>query len=162
MGKKSLPIPEKGIYCLPFGSRTFYFFTSTNFKGGETDMGRIRRTSSVITKASVRSNNLKSISETLDLGGGLSVTAFDTLIAQAEAVQDDYNRGVAALDEKGNQLDDLLKQVGEMSSRLLGGVGARYGKNSSEYEKAGGVRTEEIKRAKKGSKGGNGGNSSKA
>jgi hypothetical protein len=125
-------------------------------------MGRIRRTSSVIAKAIVRSNNLKSISQTLDLGGGLSVTAFDSLIAEAEAAQDDYNQSIAALDEKGNHLDDLLKQVGDMSSRLLAGTGARYGRNSSEYEKAGGSKTDEIKRAKKGSKGGGGSSSSKA
>jgi hypothetical protein len=125
-------------------------------------MGRVRRTSKVIAQAIVRSNNLKSISQTFDLGSGLSVTEFDSLIAEAEAAQDDYNQSVAALDEKGNRLDDLLKQVGEMSSRLLAGTGARYGRNSNEYEKAGGSRTDEIKRAKKGSKGDGGSSSTQA
>ena len=115
-------------------------------------MPRIRRTSNVIAKAIVRSNNLKSISPTLDLGGGLSVTAFDQLIAQAEAAQDDYNQTVAALDEKGNNLDALISQTREMTARMLAGVGARHGRNSNEYEKAGGVRTDEIKRAKKATK----------
>jgi hypothetical protein len=112
-------------------------------------MGRSRRTSSTFEKASLRSNNLKAISPTLDLGGGLSVTAFDALIKSGQDALDDYNQAVAALDEKGNSLAALEKQVAEMSTRALAGVGARYGKNSSEYETAGGVRTEEIKRSKK-------------
>lgn len=115
-------------------------------------MPRIRRTSSVIAKAIVRSNNLKSISPTLDLGGGLTVTAFDALIAQTEAAQDDYNQTVASLDEKGNTLDALLKQTRDMTTRMLAGVGARHGRNSNEYEQAGGVRTDEIKRTKKATK----------
>ena len=115
-------------------------------------MPRTRRTSNVIANATVRSNNLKTISPTLDLGGGLSVTAFDQLIAEAETALADYNQTVATLDEKGNRLDALLKQTGEMSARMLAGVGARYGKNSNEYEKAGGSRPEEIKRDKKASK----------
>ena len=115
-------------------------------------MPRTRRTSNLIAKAIVRSNNLKAISPTLDLGGGLSVVAFDQLIAQTEAAQDDYNQTVALLDEKSNNLDALLKRPSDMSTRMLAGVGARHGRNSNEYEKAGGMRPEEIKRDKKASK----------
>ena len=121
-------------------------------------MARLRRTSSVIARANVRSNNLKAVSPTLDLGGGLTVAAFDALIAQTEAAQDDYNQTVASLDEKSNTLDALLKQTRDMTSRMLAGVGARYGRNSIEYEKAGGAKADEIKRTKKASKK-NGGNS---
>src|SRR5947209_20098271 len=117
-------------------------------------MPRTRRISNVIAKAIVRSNNLKAISPTLDLGGGLTVAAFDQLIAKAEAAQDDFNQTIAVLDEKGNILDALLKETRDMNTRLLAGVGARYGKNSNEYEKAGGVRQDEIKRDKKASKNG--------
>ena|SRR5947209_3421985 len=120
-------------------------------------MGRIRRTSRVIAKAIVRSNNLKAISPTLDLGGGLSVEAFDQVIEQAEAAQDDYNQTVAVLDEKGNKLDALLKQASEMSARMLAGVGAKHGKNSNEYEVAGGTRPVEVKRNKGSNKGGKSG-----
>jgi hypothetical protein len=122
-------------------------------------MARLRRTSNVIVRANVRSNNLKSISPTLDLGGGLSVAAFDALIAQAEAALDDYNQTVASLDEKSNTLDTLLDQTRDMTARTLAGVGARYGRNSIEYEKAGGVKADEIKRTKKGSKKKTGGDS---
>lgn len=123
-------------------------------------MPRARRNSTAIAKAIVRSNNLKAISPTLDLGGGLSVEAFDQLIARAQTAQDDFNQTIALLDEKGNRLDDLLKQVKDMSARMLAGVGAKHGKNSDEYEVAGGTRPEEIKRSRGGNKGGkSGGNS---
>jgi len=115
-------------------------------------MARLRRTSNVIARANVRSNNLKSISPTLDLGGGLTVAAFDALIAQAEAALDDYNQTIASLDEKSNTLDSLLNQTRDMTGRMLAGVGARYGRNSIEYEKAGGVKADEIKRTKKSTK----------
>src|SRR2546423_14422279 len=115
-------------------------------------MPRTRRTCKVIAEANARSSNLKSISPTLDLGGGLSVEEFDKLISESAAALDDYNQTVASLDEKSNRLDALLKRTGEMSARMLAGGGARHGKNSDEYEKAGGVRTEEIKRTKQASK----------
>ena len=35
------------------------------------------------------------------------------------------------------------------SSRMLAGVGVQYGKDSNEYEMAGGTRASEIKRKKK-------------
>jgi len=120
-------------------------------------MPRTRRSSNIIAKAIVRSNNLKAISPPLDLGGGLSVEAFDQLIARTEAAQDDYNQTIALLDEKGNQLDTLLKQVNELSARMLAGVGAKHGKNSNEYEVAGGTRPVEVKRNKGSNKGGKSG-----
>jgi len=120
-------------------------------------MPRTRRSSNVIAKAIVRSNNLKAISPPLDLGGGLTVEAFDQLIARTETAQDDYNQTIALLDEKGNLLDTLLKQVNELSARMLAGVGAKHGKNSNEYEVAGGTRPVEIKRNKGGNKGGKSG-----
>jgi hypothetical protein len=110
-------------------------------------MGRTRRTSSVIEKATIRLNNLKTVSPALDLGPGLTLVAFEQLIGNTQTALDDYNQAIAALDEKGNQLAALEKQAAGMSTRMLAGVGALHGKNSDEYEKAGGVRTDEIKRA---------------
>ena len=123
-------------------------------------MPRIRRSSAAIAKAIVRSNNLKAISPPLDLGGSLTVEAFDQLIARAQEAENDYNQTIALLDEKGNQLDELLKQVSEMSARMLAGVAAKHGKNSNEYEIAGGTRPAEIKRNRGGNKGGKSGSNS--
>jgi len=110
-------------------------------------MGRTRRTSKPIEKATIRLNNLKSISPTLDMGQGLTVAAFEQLIGETQAALDDYNQHIATLDEKANQLLALEKRATDMTARTLAAVGALHGKNSDEYEKAGGVRTDEIKRA---------------
>ena len=54
----------------------------------------------------------------------------------------------------GGQVDDALNLFGKaeddlsvLSGRMLAGAGVKFGKDSSEYEKAGGTRTSEIKRA---------------
>lgn len=119
-------------------------------------MGRQRRTSPAIEKATLRLNNMKSISPTLDLGPGLTVADFEKQIDDTQAALDDYNQAIAALDEKQNRLMSLEKQTNDMSARMFAGVGARYGKNSDEYEKAGGARTDEIKRTSRKSKKGGG------
>ncbi|MGA9994614.1 MAG: hypothetical protein WBP93_04320 [Pyrinomonadaceae bacterium] len=118
-------------------------------------MGRTRRNSTVLAKANVRLSNLKAISQTLDLGPGLTVALFEQQITEAQSALDDFNQTVASLDEKANKLIALEKKINDMSSRMLAGIGARYGRNSDQYETAGGVRTDEIKRsARKSSKGG--------
>src|SRR5437868_112263 len=115
-------------------------------------MARRRRTSSAIEKATIKLNNLKSISPTLDLGPGLTVADFEQQISGTQAALNDYNQALAALDEKYNVLLSGEKQTNDMSMRMLAGVAARYGKNSDQYEKGGGTRSDEIKRAPRKSK----------
>jgi hypothetical protein len=110
-------------------------------------MGRKRRNSPVLEKATTRATNLKAISPTLDLGPGLTLVEFEQTIAEFRAAQDEYNTLIAALDEKKNTLEAKEKALDELNSRMLAGVGARWGKNSSQYEQAGGTRTKERKRA---------------
>lgn len=108
-------------------------------------MGRVRRTSKVLETTQVRAASIKSISATLDLGNGLTVAAFDTAIANLQAKLADYNQALAAIDEKANTLALAEKEVRDLSERMLAGVAARFGKDSSEYEQAGGVRKSERK-----------------
>ena len=105
-----------------------------------------RRSSQVIADAQQRSTNLKAIDPNLDLGGGLTVAAFDNEIAEVQITLDQYNTLLAQADAVLNKLNDLEKNLGTLSGRMLAGVGVRYGKDSSEYEMAGGTRTSEIKR----------------
>ncbi|MBE9014179.1 hypothetical protein IQ250_28725, partial [Pseudanabaenaceae cyanobacterium LEGE 13415] len=48
---------------------------------------------------------------------------------------------VAIVDSTRNEVEELEKQVQQLSDRLLAGVGFEYGKDSQEYKTAGGVRT---------------------
>ncbi|MCI5120230.1 MAG: hypothetical protein D3908_03375 [Candidatus Electrothrix sp. AUS4] len=105
-----------------------------------------RRSSQVIADAQERATNLKAVDPTLDLGGGLTVSAFESEIATVQTALETYNTLLAQAYAALNELNDLEKNLGTLSGRMLAGVGIRFGKDSSEYEMAGGTRTSEIKR----------------
>lgn len=108
-----------------------------------------RRSSQVIADAQERATNLKAIDPALDLGSGLTVTAFEGEIAATQTALETYNTLLAQADAALNELNDQEKKLGTLSGRMLAGVGVMFGKDSSEYEMAGGTRTSEIKRGKK-------------
>lgn len=108
-------------------------------------MGRTKRTSKVLDKASERANGLKSVG-TLDFGNGLSTEQFDKAIAETRARLDEYNQALSAVDEKYNKLLASETALRDLSERMLAGVAAKFGKDSDEYEQAGGVRKSERKR----------------
>ncbi|HKP87425.1 MAG TPA: hypothetical protein VJZ26_15080 [Blastocatellia bacterium] len=108
-------------------------------------MGRARRTSKVLEKAQLRSAGIKSIDPVLDLGNGLTAPSFDTTISDVQTKLTDYNQALASIDEKYNALIAAEKSLGDVSERMLAGVAARFGKDSAQYEQAGGVRKSERK-----------------
>lgn len=112
-------------------------------------MGRLRRNSPVLERAAKRASNLRAISPTLDLGPDLTLADYEKKIADLRTHQDEYNELLAALDARKNNLEAEAKSLDELSTRMLAGVGARWGKNSNEYEQAGGTRTDERKKPTK-------------
>ncbi|HJQ25205.1 MAG TPA: hypothetical protein VKA60_14900 [Blastocatellia bacterium] len=108
-------------------------------------MSRARRVSKVLEKAQVRLASIRSINPQLDLGNGLTVASYDDSVTDLRTKLADYNQALAALDEKMNTLVATEKAVGDQTERMLAGVAARYGKDSSEYEQAGGKRKSERK-----------------
>jgi len=66
---------------------------------------------------------------------------------------EDYNSALSSVDELGNQIKTQEKKLKDLTERMLAAVAARYGKDSDEYEKAGGTRKSERKRpARRGGK----------
>jgi hypothetical protein len=108
-----------------------------------------RKTSNILSAAQTRAANLKSISPTLDLGSGLTLTAYNAKITAAEAALEAYNIQLAKADALGNDFKAVEKELSVLSTRMLAGTGVKYGKDSNEYEMAGGTRSSEIKRGKK-------------
>jgi hypothetical protein len=147
--KKRLTQPKKGIYCTLQTGRVSGLHLNVHTLE-ETIMGRRRRNSPVLERATTRATNLKAISPTLDLGPGLTLVEFQQKITEFTAAQDEYNVQIAALDEKQNTLKAKEKALHELNTRMLAAVGARWGKNSSQYEQAGGTRTEERKKPTRG------------
>ncbi len=89
---------------------------------------------------------MKSIDENLDLGNGLTNVAYGAAITEASTKLDLYNQHLSNLDEKYNDWKQSEKSLRDLNERMLIGVAARYGKDSNEYEKAGGIKKSERKR----------------
>jgi hypothetical protein len=111
-------------------------------------MSRRKRSSMIIEKAERRAASLKSISDTLDLGNGLTL---ETYTAQTQALREKlnrYNTLLSTIDEAYNDLITYEKSLADLTERMLVGVAAKYGKNGNEYEMAGGKRKTERKKSK--------------
>lgn len=63
-----------------------------------------RRSSQVIADAQERATNLKAIDPALDLGGGLTVSAFESEIATVQTALETYNTLLAQADAALNEL----------------------------------------------------------
>jgi hypothetical protein len=92
---------------------------------------------------------MKGASPPVELDGDLTPDKYDALIAEVEAKLNAYNGTLAVADQQANELDALERQLQDFNSRILSGVKAKHGANSSQYEVAGGVRTSERKKASK-------------
>ncbi|MGB3671003.1 MAG: hypothetical protein WBG63_16270 [Phormidesmis sp.] len=112
-------------------------------------MARQKKTATaVVLKAKSRLQGLKDIDPKLDLGGGMTVAAFEKEVSAMLQKIESYNSMLNAADKVSNELEEMEKQLAYSSSRMLAGVVTRFGRNSSEYEMAGGVRTSDRKRKK--------------
>ena len=100
-----------------------------------------QRTSIALTQAENRLLGLKTINPNLDFGNDRSITKLNICTTELRTKLADYNDTIAALESKKNELRDLEKQLNDLSSIMLKGVGFEYGEDSHEYELAGGVRT---------------------
>ena len=108
-----------------------------------------RKTSKILTEAQTRLANMQGIDPNLDLGNGLTLAAYADEIAANQKQLDDYNAQLAKADAAGNDFKAGEKNLRTLSSRMLAAVGVKYGKDSNEYEMAGGTRTSERKKKKK-------------
>lgn len=105
-----------------------------------------RKSSEIIAEAQERSGNLRAIDPNLDLGNNLTVAAYDAKIAETQAALDAYNGHLAQADAAGNDFQALEKELRELSSQMLSGVKVKYGRDSNQYEMAGGTRASDINR----------------
>ena len=109
-------------------------------------MARQKRKSNVLDSAQQRAAGLASISSTLDLGNGLTLVSFNSAIADTRTKLDAYNAALSTADSANNALLQAEKSLTTLNERMLLGVATKFGKDSSEYEMAGGVRKSERKR----------------
>jgi hypothetical protein len=109
-------------------------------------MPRQKRSSSVLEKGDRRAVALKSISSNLNLGDGLTLENYHLELDRLRSQLDTYNESLSFVDRALSMVRDTEKDIRVLSERMLIAVAAKYGKDSYEYEMAGGVRKSERKR----------------
>ncbi|WP_138496975.1 hypothetical protein [Nostoc sp. PA-18-2419] len=102
-------------------------------------MARRKRTSIVLERAVRRAAGINSIAPNLDLGNGLSLPGFSTLIEKMRTRENAYNTALSNLDKLYREMLQTEDELGDMTEHMLMAVGTRYGKSSVEYGMAGGV-----------------------
>lgn len=111
-------------------------------------MSRKKRTSRVLEKAELRSAGLKAINPKLDFGEAHNLNYLTQLIEQLRTKIDAYNTALSIIDSSKVEIEELEKNLGNVSEKMLIGVAFKYGKDSSEYQMAGGVRkSDRIRRS---------------
>jgi hypothetical protein len=103
-------------------------------------MSRRKRSSRILEKAEFRVAGLKAIDPNIKFDDTCNLQSLTQLIEQFHNMLDDYNAAIAMIDSSKKKLDEMEKTLSQISDKMLMGVGFKYGKNSNEYELAGGVR----------------------
>jgi len=110
-------------------------------------MARQKKASTrILAKAQSRLLGMKSVDPKLDLGNGLTAAYFEKEITTMQQKLGTYHTLLAQADELSNELEVMDQHVSGLTSRVLAGVAAQYGRRSSEYEKVGGSRLGERRR----------------
>lgn len=113
-------------------------------------MAQRRRRSNILDTAQVRLSGLRSIDPALDLGSGLSLQDYANLIATSRDRLQSYHLALAEADRTRIEFAETEAMVAKLSSRILSAVLGKYGRDSMEYEMAGGTPPRNYKRAKQG------------
>ncbi|MBD2099765.1 hypothetical protein [Leptolyngbya sp. FACHB-261] len=111
-------------------------------------MPRKKGTSLELEKAEIRASGLRAVDPNMDFGNSVSLSRLTSLLDQVHAKIDAYNTALAAINSSQLEIAALEKAVSDVSKNLLLGVAFTYGRDSHEYEVAGGVRdSERVRRS---------------
>jgi hypothetical protein len=105
-----------------------------------------KTTSAAITDAEQKIAGMKSIDDKLDLGNNVSVTQGETLLDETRTALENYNASLAVSDGLLNTFNEKERTLRAFSKKILPAGGLKYGTDSVEYEKLGGVRDSERKK----------------
>ncbi|MBD2354349.1 hypothetical protein H6G41_06860 [Tolypothrix sp. FACHB-123] len=106
-------------------------------------MTRKKRTSRILQKAEFRVAGLKAIDPNIAFDDNYNLQNLTQLIQQFHTMLKEYNDSMAVIESSRTKLDEMEKIIGNISDKMLAGVGFKYGKDSNEYELAGGVKQSE-------------------
>lgn len=103
-------------------------------------MGTRTKESKALEKAEARITGMRNNGINIDLGNGISLTNY---AAKAEALRQQveaHNALLKRLEESRQSIAQAEQELNDFSQHMLLGVAALYGKQSKQYESAGGKR----------------------
>ena len=101
-------------------------------------MARKKRSSRILENAERRLAAISSISYQLDLGNGYTIESYRNIINKTRQSLANYNTQLSKVDQAKNEVEELEKSLSKFSESMLASVGVKFGKDSDEYEMAGG------------------------
>jgi hypothetical protein len=107
--------------------------------GKGADMARIKRGSKVLNKVAVRIAGMRSLSDSLDFGGDLTLATYDAKIQNLQAQLNRYNTLLSEIDGLSESIVLAEKDLSYFAERMLLGVATQYGRDSVQYMQAGGT-----------------------
>ena len=110
-------------------------------------MVRLKRSSTVLDKATLRISGMRSISETLEFDDSLNLAEYQKRIQTLQTKLSSYNTMLSTVDEAVGQIELLEQDLRSYSEKMLMSVATRYGKNSLQYMQAGGKPRKSSKRS---------------
>lgn len=102
-----------------------------------------------LEKGTTRLAAIKSIDAALDLGNNINVTVYETELNLLRTKLNTYNTTLSTIDDLYNACLVQIDVVKDLNERILTGVATKYGKNSTQYEMAGGKKKSERKKPAK-------------
>ncbi|WP_375478284.1 hypothetical protein [uncultured Nostoc sp.] len=103
-------------------------------------MSRQKRTSRVLEKAELRASGMKSIVPSIKFEEDYTLEKLIESIEQLRNKIDVHNSALAIVDSSLTEVEQMEKNLKQLSEKMLMVVAIKYGKDSAEYEMAGGVR----------------------
>ncbi|MEH1932357.1 MAG: hypothetical protein V7L14_01215 [Nostoc sp.] len=109
-------------------------------------MSRKKRISRVLEKAQLRSAGLKSIVPNIKYDQDYSLEKLIESTDQLRNKIDVYNTALSVVDSSKTEIEEMEKNLSQLCEKMLMVVAIKYGKDSREYEMAGGVRNSDRAR----------------
>jgi uncharacterized phage infection (PIP) family protein YhgE len=109
-------------------------------------MARQKRSSRVLDKAKRRLSGVRSINENLQINQRLTAQNYSNYVNHLNEKLSAYNQALSDMDALRSEVDEAEDFLAKFSEQMLLGIAAEFGKDSIEYEKAGGIRNRDRKR----------------
>lgn len=111
-------------------------------------MPRLKKTSRTLERIELRVAGLQAIDPLMTFGDDRDLRNITQLIEQLRNKISAYNTALAVIDSSKSEIHTLETTLNDLAEKMLIGVAFKYGKDSSEYEMAGGVKkSDRIRRS---------------